>query len=171
MFEGGHRLRALEPADAAQLYGWENRPEDWWVGARLAPIAHEALLRYATTDTDPFAEGSVRLVLEAPDGTAVGAVDLYAIDARSGKSGVGILVDARRRGEGHGAAGLRLLTDYAAGHLGLRTLFAEVPAGHAASLALFRSAGFEDRGVWKAWVRNGTAFLDVHLLQWMPTAP
>jgi RimJ/RimL family protein N-acetyltransferase len=115
MFEGGHRLRALEPADAAQLYGWENRPEDWWVGARLAPIAHEALLRYATTDTDPFAEGSVRLVLEAPDGTAVGAVDLYAIDARSGKAGVGILVDARRRGEGHGAAGLRLLTDYAAG--------------------------------------------------------
>ena len=167
MSQAGHRLRALEPEDAARLYVWENRSEEWWIGARLAPLSLEALVRYATTDADPFAEGSLRLMLVAQDGSAVGAVDLYAIDARNGKAGVGIVVDAARRREGHAAAGLRLLQAYASDHLGLRTLFAEIPASHTPSLDVFTAAGFVSRGVFAQWVRNGSHFEDVHFLQWM----
>ena len=37
----------MEPQDALLLHQWENRAEEWWLGAQLAPISMEAMQRFA----------------------------------------------------------------------------------------------------------------------------
>jgi len=154
----------MEPEDAHLLHQWENRSEEWWVGAQLAPISLEAMQRFASGQHDVWADRQLRLMLEV-GGQTVGAFDLYDVDPRSRRAGVGIAVGQAFRKQGHAQVGLALLMTYAFEHLGLRMLYAEVPAEHPASLHIFTEAAFESRGILTEWVKRGAAFADVHLMQ------
>ena len=164
MAHGTYRLRAMEPQDAHLLHGWENRMEEWWLGAQLVPISLEAMQRFARGEQDVWADRQVRLMLEV-EGQTAGALDLYGIDPRNQRAGVGIVLGTAFRGKGHAGAGLRLLLDYAFDHLGLRMLFAEVPTENPSSLLLFEAAGFQASGVLRQWVRRGNRFSDLQVMQ------
>jgi diamine N-acetyltransferase len=151
----------MEPEDASQLHAWENASEDWWMGASVSPISAEAMKRFAIGNHDLYHDRQLRLMLDARgqhDGQAnwrtVGAVDLYDFEPRHLRAGVALHVDHNARRLGHGLEGLLLLADYARQHLGLRQLYAEVPASHHASLALFTKAGYLETGRRLSWIRD-----------------
>ena len=160
-----HRLRAMEPGDADFLYALENIPHEWWVGAQVAPISKATLQLYIAGDHDLFRDQQIRFILEDERGKAVAAVDLYQLDARNQRAGVGIAVAQGERQKGHATAGLRLLLPYAFEHLGLRQLWAEIPSIHPESLKLFERNGFVVCGDFKDWIRTPTGWCDAVCVQ------
>ena len=96
----------------------------------------------------------------------VGAVDLFEYDPLNGRAGLGILIygeENRRRG--YASDTLEVLGRYAREQLRLHQLWCTVGAGNAASLALFRQAGFVETGVRRDWLWSPEGFRDEILLQ------
>ena len=148
-----HRLRAMEPTDLDLLFQLENSPSEWWMGAQLAPLSRATLERYIAGDHDLYRDLQLRLIIETRNGNAVGAVDLYQLDPRNRRAGVGVAIAPGHRKAGHAKAGLELLVSYAFEHLDLHQLWAEIPAMNDRSLTLFEKAGFATGGRFTDWIR------------------
>ena len=149
-----HRLRAMEQHDIELLWQWENASDDWWMGATNAPISREAMSRFVNGQHDLFADGQLRFMLDhcfQDQWSTVGAVDLYDFVPRQRRAGVATHIDVAHRRQGHASSGIQLLCQYAKSHLGLRQLYAEIPAGHTPSLKAFLSAQFVETGRRKEW--------------------
>jgi diamine N-acetyltransferase len=86
-----HRLRAMEPEDADWLFDIENDSKDWWMGATLNPIGRGALRNFASGQHDLWRDLQLRLMIETREDNpqTVGAVDLYQLDPRNRRAGVG----------------------------------------------------------------------------------
>ena len=96
----------------------------------------------------------------------VGAVDLFEYDPLNGRAGLGILIyDEENRRRGYAFDTLEVLCRYAREQLRLHQLWCTVGAGNAASLALFRQAGFIETGVRRGWLWSPEGFLDEILFQ------
>ena len=157
-------LRKIDPSDLNLLYDWENDSSSWADGDTHNPLSHQDLSDYlAATTGDCFRDGQLRMVAES-DGEAVGCVDLYDLDARNRKAGVGIYIAPAYRDRGLAAEALRQLHTLAFTHLGLEMLYAFVSVDNAQSSALFRSLGYHpssplprwtlesDAVIWQVWV-------------------
>jgi len=161
------RLRALEAEDVDLLYVWENDPAVWGVSGTLAPFSRHTLRRFLDEQRfDLYAARQLRLVVETLDGRAVGLVDLFEFEPVDLRAGVGILIhDTAQRGKGYAADAVETVCSYARDMLHLHQLWCSVEAGNAASLALFRNAGFSETGVRKEWLRLADGFHDEVFLQ------
>ena len=160
-----HRLRAVEPTDAVFLFRVENKSDEWWLGSNLAPFSQSTLDHYASGKHDLWSDLQLRMMIESKEtNRCVGAVDLYQLDPRNRRAAVGIVIEIEERRKGHALSALRLLADYASGHLGLHQLWAEVPEDNGDSLELFTGAGFEQKGIMKDWIWHGN---DWHDASWM----
>ena len=96
----------------------------------------------------------------------VGAVDLFEYDPLNRRAGIGILIyGAENRRKGYAREALGILCRYAREQLRLHQLWCTVGAGNAASLALFRQAGFVETGVRRDWLWSPEGFRDEILLQ------
>ena len=96
---------------------------------------------------DIFQTRQQRLIIETLEGLPVGALDLFDLDPVNLRAGVGILIhDTAQRGKGYAADAVETVCSYARDMLHLHQLWCSVEAGNAASLALFRNAGFQKRG-------------------------
>ena len=138
------RLRALEAEDVDLLYVWENDPAVWGVSGTLAPFSRHTLRRFLDEQRfDLYAARQLRLVVETLDGRAVGLVDLFEFEPVDLRAGIGILIHgAGDRGRGFASDALDVLCRYARQVLGLHQLWCSVAPDNAASLTLFRRAGF-----------------------------
>lgn len=164
------RLRAMEPEDCRAMYRWENDTSLWMLGDTTQPFSRAALAEFvAQASQDIYQARQLRLMIEplANHGEAIGCVDLFAFDPLNRRAGVGILVyEPGMRRRGYASAALRLLTDYAFGHLDLRQLWADVPVSNTASLGLFAQAGFSGDTVRRQWVRCADgSYEDARFLQ------
>lgn len=161
------RLRALEAEDIDLLYAWENDPAVWGVSGTLTPFSRHTLRRFLDEQRfDLYAARQLRLVVETLDGRAVGLVDLFDFEPADLRAGVGILIHGTGdRGRGYATDALAVLCRYARQTLGLHQLWCDVSAGNAASLALFRRAGFVACGRKRAWRRTPDGWADELLLQ------
>ena len=164
-----HKLRAIEPADVDQLLLWENDASTWWLGASLSPYSKAVMIKYSEGEHDIYRDKQLRFMLDASDEEnkwrTVGAVDLYDYDPRNHRAGVGIVIDKLERRKGHATVGLKLLFKYAFQHLGVHQLYAEVPVDHQQSINLFEKVGFNGKEIRKDWVRKGSEWKDVILIQ------
>lgn len=160
-------LRAPEPSDVDALYRWENDRSGWGDGDVRAPMSRQLLWDYVQNyNPDLYAAGQLRLVIaECDGGKAVGAVDLYEVDAMNRRAGVGIVVDAGCRGLGYGGRAVELLADYARKELGLHQLWAVAGRGNTASRALFDRCGFRISGCLQSWIRTGDSYVDAYFYQ------
>lgn len=160
-------LRALEPSDVDRLYLWENDPEVWQFGDRRAPLSRHQLWEYATTyDADPIRAGQIRFMITlSATGEVVGAIDLFDIEATSGRGQVGILVGKDYRGRGYGASALGMLCSYAATQLGLHQLWSITSAMNAAARATFERCGFKISGRLRSWQKTGARYEDAYIYQ------
>lgn len=161
------RLRALEPCDIDALYAWENDTRVWSVSGTTSPFSRHTLERFIEEQRfDIFQTRQLRLIIETLDGEAVGALDLFEFDPQSLRAGVGILIhDTAQRGKGYASDAIATLCDYGHTVLGLHQLWCNVGADNAASLALFRKAGFAKVGIKRDWARTSEGYRDEILMQ------
>ncbi|SHI69752.1 diamine N-acetyltransferase [Hymenobacter daecheongensis DSM 21074] len=160
-------MRALEASDLEFLYALENDPAIWGVSDTLAPVSRYSLKQYLEHASADFHEvRQLRLVIcAAPDGRAVGTLDLFGFEPLHQRAGVGITLLAPERRQGFARAALALLLPYARHTLRLHQLFCTVAAANTASLRLFRAAGFRRVGVRREWLRTPDSWQDAVELQ------
>ena len=152
-------LRKIEPEDLPYLYLWENDKSVWQYGDVHNPISKFDLKQYIESSTaDIYADRQLRLVIES-DGASVGCIDLYDFDPYNKKSAVAIYIDKSYRRCGYGREALKLLTDYAFQDLDIRLLYAFIAQKNAASVSLFRSAGFAVVAILRAWLLGDDALI------------
>ena len=161
------RLRALEPEDLDILYRWENDTRLWRCGSTLAPYSRFSLKEYlADARLDIFQTRQLRLmIVRKPGNETAGTVDLYDFDPMNSRAGIGILVDEPYRRCGLAAEALELTHGYAFRFLHLKQLYAFVPEHNLPSLGLFKDCGYRTVGRLIAWLRKGTEYEDVFLMQ------
>jgi len=140
---GKIRFRALEPDDIDLLYEWENDAEIWEVSNTYEPFSKYILAKYIKdSQRDIYESKQLRMIIETPEGKAVGAIDLFDFDPFHFRAGVGILIhDEKDRRMGYANDALQLLSNYAGNYLRLHQLFANI-------------TGFELTGTKKDWRRT-----------------
>ena len=160
-------LRPLEPTDLDTLYSWENDSSLWVVSDTVAPYSRAALWQYLENYTgDIYSQRQLRLMITmATDGTPVGTIDFINFDPLNNRAELGLFIDGNHRGKGLGHLALDLLTAYAREHLGLRQLYVYIALDNQLCLRLFEGYGYSRVGVIKSWVKRGTTYKDVVLLQ------
>ncbi|MFD2246162.1 GNAT family N-acetyltransferase [Pontibacter ruber] len=155
-------LRALEPTDLEFLYSLENDISVWQVGNTLMPYSKFVLEQYLENATqDIYTIKQLRLVICNHTHTAVGAIDLFDFDPLHRRAGIGIVVAADHRGNGHAAEALQLLLGYCKSTLQLHQVYCSVTATNMASINLFKKAGFQEVGVRQQWLRTSEGWDDV----------
>lgn len=160
-------LRALEPTDLDMLYRWENDTALWTVSDTIAPYSREALWHYLENYTgDIYAQRQLRLMIVLnSDGSTVGTVDYLNFDPLNNRAELGLFITAEQRGKGLGRQALDLLTAYSREHLGLRQLYVFIALDNEACLKLFEDYGYRRAGILQSWVKRGSTYRDVALLQ------
>lgn len=160
-------LRALEPTDLEVLYRWENDTALWTVSDTIAPYSREALWRYLENDTaDIYTQRQLRLMITlTSDATPVGTVDFLNFDPLNNRAELGLFIASEHRGKGLGRQALERLSAYARDHIGLRQLYVFIALDNEACLHLFEDYGYRRVGIIQSWVKRGTTYRDVALLQ------
>ena len=160
-------LRPLEPTDLDTLYNWENDSTLWAVSDTVAPYSRASLWQYLENYTgDIYAQRQLRLMITVNnDGTPVGTIDFINFDPLNNRAELGLFISQEYRGKGLGRQALELLTAYARDHIGLRQLYVYIALDNDVCLKLFENFGYRQAGVLKSWVKRGTSYRDVALLQ------
>ena len=160
------KLRAVEPEDLDLMYLIENDTELWRMGQTTVPFSHYALKQYiAETTNDFFRDRQLRLVIEKADGTSVGFVDLQNYNPQHHRAEVGIVVVPGQQRQGLATEALRLLAGYVSVHLGIHQLYALVPEGNEASIALFEKCGYKKTATLQDWLNSPTGWQSVMVFQ------
>ena len=159
-------LRALEPTDLDTLYRWENDTALWTVSDTVAPYSREALWHYLEQYTgDIYAQRQLRLMITLANGTPAGTVDYLNFDPLNNRAELGLFIAPEHRGKGLGRQALDLLTAYSREHIGLRQLYVFIAIDNVVCLKLFEDYGYRRVGTINSWVKRGSTYRDVALLQ------
>ncbi len=160
-------LRALEPTDLEVLYRWENDTALWTVSDTHAPYSRQALWRYLEEYTgDIYSQRQLRLMITLNESSLpAGTVDFINFDPLNNRAELGLFIAQEMRGKGLGKLALELITAYACEHLGLRQLYVYIALDNTVCLELFKQFGYRKVGILKSWIKRGTRYNDVALLQ------
>ncbi|MBO4893140.1 MAG: GNAT family N-acetyltransferase [Prevotella sp.] len=160
------KLRAVEPEDLDLMYLIENDTELWPLGQASVPFSYYALKQYiAESSNDFFHDRQLRLVIESADEVSVGFVDLQNYDPLHHRAEVGIVVVPEQQRKGFAAEALRLLAKYVSAHLGIHQLYALVPEGNEASVALFKKSGYKETATLQDWLNTPKGWQSVIVFQ------
>lgn len=155
-------LRALEPTDLEFLYALENDTTVWHVGNTLTPYSRTVLKAYLENATlDIYTVKQLRLAICNQQHEAVGAIDLFDFEPLHRRAGIGVVVTAQHRGNGHAGQALQLLLAYCQHTLQLHQVYCTVTAANLASINLFQKAGFEKVGIRRDWLQTADGWQDV----------
>ena len=153
------RLRKVEPSDLPFLYQWENDAAAWADGSNHNPLSQKDLRDFITSSTgDLYKDGQLRLIIES-DSTTLGCIDLFDLDIRNRRAGIGMYIAPEFRGKGYGAAAVKALEEYAFGFLDLRLLYAIIAVTNEPCSHLYRALGYEPSSVLTAWTLESDAIL------------
>ncbi len=162
-------LRPLEPSDIDILYKWENDPTIWDVSYTTLPYSKFALTNYIndSAQRDIYEMRQFRFVIESNALTLpVGLVDVFDFEPFDMRAAVGISVnEPSARGKKIATNAMNLLIDYCFNYLHFHQLYARVFSDNAASIALFKSLGFVECGVFKQWHLSADGWKDEHVFQ------
>ena len=161
------RLRKVEPTDLPFLYQWENDATAWADGSNHNPLSQQDLRDYiATTTGDLYRDGQLRLIIESDNATdrqenglTIGCIDLFDLDIRNRRAEIGMYIAPEYRGRGFGTEAVKLLEEYAFGHLDLRLLYAVIATNNEACSHLYRSLGYNASSVLSGWTLESDAIL------------
>lgn len=162
-------LRPLEPSDIDILYKWENDPTIWDVSYTTLPYSKFALTNYIndSAQRDIYEMRQFRFVIESNALTLpVGLVDVFDFEPFDMRAAVGISVnEPSARGKKIATNAMNLLIDYCFNYLHFHQLYARVFSDNAASIALFKSLGFVECGVFKQWHLSAEGWKDELVFQ------
>lgn len=134
-------LRPATTDDARLLWGWVNDPAVRASAFEGAPIPWEDHVRWLGAK---LAGGDCRIYVAERDGVPVAQVR-FDLDGDGGAE-IDVSVDPLARGRGIGTASVRAGCVRVFAETGVHRVIARVKPDNAASLQLFASAGFADRG-------------------------
>ncbi|MBO4658400.1 MAG: GNAT family N-acetyltransferase [Prevotella sp.] len=158
-------LRALEPEDLDFLYTLENDSAMWLVGNANVPYSRFTLNNYVmTSSSDIYADRQLRLIIQKPDGTSVGLLDIFDFDPRHLRAEVGVAILKEERDKGYGHVALMKAIDYCRRIIHLHQLYALIDVRNTHSLQLFQGAGFNKASLLKDWLYDGGHFCDACMM-------
>lgn len=156
----GFVLRPLELSDAAALFV---ALSDARVQLYRRAAAHADVAETQRYIEDTLARSHAAWAITADGGEALGRLALRLPAPSVGEFGIVIRRAAQGRGLGRGAIGLA--ERFAFDRLGLTRLRADVDAENAASLALFRGAGFSEERFLPGWRSTKLGLRDSIILE------
>ena len=161
-------LRAVEPSDLDFLYMLESAEGCADASLNSAPVSPQLLENIQSYTADIFADGQLRLIIEADeDGQKhrVGTIDISDFEPLNRRGFAGIIIAPEYRRRGYARTALTHLCDYASTTLGMHQLAAVVAVDNAPSIALFKSCGFKSTGRLRSWIRRGRTYADALIFQ------
>ncbi len=160
-------LRQLEEDDVNILLLWENDTENWRYSESEAPFSLHQLEHYVRNASHVRQNQQMRLIICLNENDlAIGTIDLFEIDFKNQRAGVGILVaNKENRNKGYAQEALELMSGFAARRLGLSQLYCDIQADNKASITLFENGGFEKTGTRKNWYIYKDQTIDAYFYQ------
>ncbi len=154
-------LRPAEPADAEQVFLWENDRDIWRVSGTHAPYSHFQIEQFLLGDNDLQVQRQLRLMIDLTDnGQTIGCIDVFDYDAINQRAGLGILIDKAFRQQGYAKAALALCIEYLFKDVMLHQVYCSIDETNLESQQLFVGQGFVLCGRKKEWIRSKDGFLD-----------
>lgn len=165
-YAGKISLRAPEPEDLSVMAAVENDESMWEVSTTTGPYSRYQLKAYLeSSQNDVYADRQLRLMIEHDTDGTVGMIDLCSFDPRHNRAEVGIVVLPGYRRKGVAREALRLMEAHCFNLLGIHQLYAYVLADNTACLQLFLASGYNKSGCLTQWIRTGTVYKDVCIVQ------
>ena len=162
-------LRAPEPNDVDFLYDLENDQQLWHLSNTLAPFSRFDLEQFVfQTEKDVFVAGQARFMIDKLDGKekkTIGAIDLFLVETKHRRAGIGISIVEKERGKGLASIALDIVIDYSFSALNLHQLFCNIEEDNVKSLQLFETKGFLRVGKKIDWNMKNGLWVDEYLLQ------
>jgi len=169
MSKGNISLRAPEPQDVDFLYEHENDNRFWHLSNVTVPFSRFDLEQYIMlADKDIFTAKQARFIIELNESdhtSAIGTIDLFDIEPKHLRAGIGIMIIEEKRGFGLAGTALDILIDYSFRILGLHQLYCNVEKDNIISLKLFKNKGFVVSGEKLQWNRRNNEWVDELFLQ------
>lgn len=155
-------LRPAEPADAEQIFLWENDRDNWRVSGTHAPYSRFQIEQFLLGDNDLQTQRQLRLMIDLTEnGETIGCIDIFDYDAINQRAGLGILIDKGHRQLGYAKATLALCIDYLFNDLLLHQVYCSIDETNTESQHLFESQSFVLCGRKKDWINTPKGYLDV----------
>jgi diamine N-acetyltransferase len=162
-------LRAPEPGDVDFLYDLENEQQLWHLSRTLSPFSRFDLEQFIfQAEKDIFVAKQARFIIDKLAGDVpktIGTIDLFSVEAKHRRAGLGISVIEEERGKGLASIALDIVIDYAFQILELHQLYCNIEEDNQKSLQLFESKGFLKIGKKEDWNRRNGKWVDEYLLQ------
>jgi diamine N-acetyltransferase len=137
-------LRPLKQDDVEILFDWENRQENLEVSPVHGSVSREDLSLYIENEKDLHLDKQWRLMICSKNHEALGTIDLFDYNPKTGEAGIGILVaEEKDRRKGVAGQAINMLTSYAFAMFNLKIIYCHVQEHNAASHGLFLKQGFE----------------------------
>lgn len=164
------KLRAVEPEDVDFLFDLENNPELWHVTQTSVPYSRYDIEQYvfSADKQDIAVEKQIRFIIEyLNDSQPIGTIDLFDLDLKNRRGGIGIVLIESYQGNGLAGMALDLLMEYAFSHLNLHQLYCNVEENNEKSIELFRKRKFVVAGLRRDWNLKGGIWTGEYLLQYI----
>ncbi|RFC55176.1 GNAT family N-acetyltransferase [Brumimicrobium aurantiacum] len=160
-------LRPIEEHDVNLILLWENDTENWRYSETEAPYSLLQIQDYVRTASKIRENKQLRLLICRKDNDdAVGAIDLYNIDFKHLRAGIGILIaNNENRNQGYAKEAIQITSAFAAKKIGLKQLFCDIQADNTSSIALFEKSGFVKTGTRKDWYLYNQKGIDAYFYQ------
>ena len=162
-------LRAPEPEDLAYMFLFENTSSLWEVSNTTGPYSRFYLKQYLEQNkNDLYTDRQLRLMI-TQDTEVVGIIDLCNFEPFHNRAEIGIIIAEEHQRKGIGKLALQLLCEYCFEYLGIQQLYAYIETRNEGSIRLFTGCGFKECAYLKNWIRNGSKYHDVKMVQLIPS--
>ncbi|HJN54053.1 MAG TPA: GNAT family protein [Flavobacteriaceae bacterium] len=159
-------LRALEPEDLDYLFSTENNEDIWEISSTSQPFSRHILSKYIEkSHLDIYQVNQLRLVISDYKNNSLGLIDLFDVDFKNFKAGIGILINKDNRDKGHAKEALEILIKYCFAYLNLHQLYCNIIEENKASISLFKNLGFNEIGLKKDWIYFKGEYKNEYLFQ------
>lgn len=168
MFKGEKAyLRQLEEKDVHTLLLWENDTANWRFSETEAPISIFEMKAYIESASQVRQTQQLRLIIcKNDDNSAIGTVDLFEIDFKHKRAGIGILIAEKvNRQQGFAMEALMLIETYAREVLELDQFYCNIQEDNKASIQLFENSGYIRTGTKKNWYKYRDQTIDAYFYQ------
>jgi diamine N-acetyltransferase len=145
-------LRALETSDFDFFYQCENDHDELGNGSYLQPMSGYIIKEFIQNGTRPVEEtGQLRLVVVSKENEPIGFIDLFEVDFRHRRAGIGVMIAKVNRNQNFATEAVQLMCRYAKKVLNLELIFADIRSDNPASLRVFQKAGFSNQVPLPQW--------------------
>lgn len=140
-------LRPVQASDASLLLSWENDQANWSVSDTKSEFTLSEIIQLIESLDDIGRAKQARfIIINKHTNTALGAIDLFAIDFDNETASIGVLVaDSKNRNKGIAAKSILQLEEICVEELGIYSLIAKVHESNLSSVRLFEKTGFSKK--------------------------